>query len=152
MVKPEPAEKGVIRFTVYEDRFVILYFVILVFYLILGFLIFVQPLFDPGKGHDLKLSFMIVPILYSCLITLAVCGIAVRATGAPGLYVRLSRLFLPVLALSSLITFLRLGLSVSLALTVCLVLLLLPYILVLSYGRRYLKREDVRTSFAAPDR
>lgn len=150
MTKPETPEKGVIRFTVYEDRFVILYFVILGCYLILGFLVFIAPLFDPGKNHDLNLSFMIVPLLYSGLITSAVGGVAVRAAWAPRLYSRLSRLFLPVLALSSLVEFTRFGLALSLAVMAALIVLLLPYTLVLSYGRRYLKRDDVRASFLAP--
>jgi len=152
MAKPGVPEKGVTRFTIYQDKFVILYSVVLGLYLFLGFLVFILPLFDPGKNYDLKLSFMVVPFLYSGLITLAVGGVAVRADWAPRLYIRLSRLFLPVLALSALISFLRLGLSITLALTACLLLILLPYFLVLSYGRRYLKREDVRASFAVQDR
>jgi len=152
MAKPGVPEKSVTQFTIYQDIFVILYCVVLGLYLFLGFLVFILPLFDPGKNHDLKLSFMIVPFFYSGLITLAVGGVAVRAAWAPKLYVRLSRPFIPVLALSALISFLRLGFSISLALTACLLLLLLPYFLVLSYGRRYLKREDVRDSFAAQDR
>jgi hypothetical protein len=152
MAKPSVPEKDVARFTVYQDKFVILYFAVLGLYLFLGFLVFILPLFDPGRNYDLKLSFMIVPFLYSVLITFAVGGIAVRAFWAPKLYVRLSRLFLPVLALSALVSFLRLGFSITIALTVCLILLLLPYTLVLSYGRRYLKREDVRASFEAANR
>jgi hypothetical protein len=150
MAKPGVPEKGLTRFTIYQDKFGILYFVVLGLYLFLGFMIFILPLFDPGRNYDLKLSFMIVPFLHSGLITFAVCGIAVRAAWAPGLYGRLSRLFIPVLALSSLVEFTRFGLALSLAVMAALIVLLLPYTLVLSYGRRYLKRDDVRASFPAP--
>jgi len=152
MSKPEIPEKESTQFTVYQDRFVILYGLVTGLYLLLWFMVFVAPLFDPGKNHDLKLSFLIVPFLYSGLITLAVGGISVRATWAPRLFSRTSRLFLPVLALSSLIAFLRFGLAASIAITAGMLLLLLPYMLTMSYGRRYLKREDVRKSFESADR
>jgi hypothetical protein len=152
VTKSAAAEKSVTRFTIYQDKFVILYCVVLGLYLFLGFLVFLLPLFDPGRNYDLKLSFMIVPFLYSGLITFAVGGVAIRAAWAPKLYVRTSRLFLPVLILSSLVSFFRFGFSVSIAITVALVLILLPYILVLAYDRRYLKRDDVRASFESANR
>ena len=152
MAQTDASKKSSTEFTVYGDRFVILYGLVTGLYLLLWFMVFVAPLFDPGKNHDLKLTFLIVPFLYSGLITLAVGGIAVRAAWAPRLFVRTSRLFLPVLALSSLIAFLRFGLAASIAITAGMLLLLLPYTLTMSYGRRYLKREDVRKSFESADR
>jgi hypothetical protein len=152
MAQTDASKKSSTEFTVYQDRFVILYGLVTGLYLLLWFMVFVAPLFDPGKSHDLKLTFLIVPFLYSGLITLAVGGIAVRAAWAPRLFVRTSRLFLPVLALSSLIAFLRFGLAASIAITAGMLLLLLPYTLTMSYGRRYLKKEDVRKSFESADR
>jgi glucan phosphoethanolaminetransferase (alkaline phosphatase superfamily) len=152
MAQTDASKKGSTQFTVYQDKFVILYGLVAAGYLFLGFLVFILPLFDPSSKHDLKLSFMIVPLLYSGLITLAVCGIAIRAVWAPRFFIRTSRLFLPVLALSSLIAFLRFGLAGSLAVTAALLLLFLPYMLILSYGRRYLKREDVQASFESANR
>lgn len=152
MGKIEVQKKGSLEFTVYQDRFVILYGVVTAVYLILGFMIFIAPLFDPNRGHDLKISFLIVPFLHSGLITLGVGGIAIRAAWAPKFYARLSRFFLPVLALSSLIAFLRFTLVGSIALTAALLILFIPYLLVLAYGRRYLKREDVGKSFLAAGR
>jgi hypothetical protein len=149
MTKTDAPGKGTFTFTVYQDRFVILYLIVTAIYLLLGFLLFVAPLFDPNQNHDLKITFLIVPFLHSCLITLAVLGIAVRAAWAPRLYSLISRFFLPVLALSSLIAFMRFTLAGSIALTAVMLLLFLPYFLVMGYGRKYLRRDDVRKSFQA---
>ncbi len=150
MKTPTQNRQGPTWFTVYQDRFVIVYFLVLALYLLLGFLIFFLPIADPGGGHRNlpRIGLLIVPASWLVVVTGAVMSIALRASWALKFYPRAARYFFVILIITSLITFLRLGFGISIFITVALLIFCLPLLLVMRSGVRYLKRSDVRESFA----
>lgn len=147
MNEPDNKEKSSFQITVYEDRFVILYFLTLLLYLLIGFTIYVLPRLSPNAVATPRISLLIVPVLCLVVVTVAVIGIAMRASWAPRFYRKTSKTFIVILILASIVTFIRHGLMVSIFITIFVLVLFAPLIFVLVYGNRYLRRKDVRDSF-----
>lgn len=131
------------------DRFFVIYALGLGTYLFIAALIFL-PVLNPAAGFApmLRITPLTFAICYHAVVPLAVLGVAMRIKRAPVYYRRAVKSFLTVLAITSVWTFGALnGFAAGVFITIALGLVLLPYIIILLYGFRYLKRPEVMDSF-----
>jgi hypothetical protein len=148
----DPQKKGKWDFeiAVYQDRFMIAYFAIVLVYLLIGALIFIFPILTPSSSSTVsfRLSLMYIPLVYHLVVSLAVLGIAMRARWALKFYPKAVKSFLGVLAFCSIISFAgKHGLGGSIFITVAILVLLSPCLAIMLFGLRYIKRRDVLDSF-----
>jgi hypothetical protein len=135
---------------VYQDRFVIAYFALVIVYLLIGSLIFIFPIFTPSSSSTVsfRFSLMYIPLVYHLVVSLAVLGIAMRARWALKFYPKAVKSFMGVLVLCSIVSFTgKHGLGASILITMAILVLLSPCLAIVLYGLRYIKRGDVLDSF-----
>jgi hypothetical protein len=149
MAEPDRKDKYFFEITVYNDKFVIAYLVILLIYLLIGFAVYIFPYINPDTQGDIvfRFSLMFIPVLYLAVVTVAVIGIAMRAQWAPKFYAKTAKTFLVLLVLCSFFRYISHGLFETIGVTILLLIIFSPLIIVMLYGFRYLKRADVRESF-----